>query len=218
LIVQTDDLIETLSAQLQPVRRMRAPALRALGWLGAIGVLGCLLIWRYADMPVFMDRIAVPRTALEVLGSTLTAIAAVIAAFELSIPGRSRRWRWLPLAPFLLWLGASGLGCLANGIGLRAQQPPPVESAHCFMFIAAVSLPLALALFWMLRQARPIDPLPVATFGTLGVAAMAATLLQFFHPFDVTVIDLTFHLAAIGLVILIGTALRGPLLASRYTR
>jgi len=37
-------------------------------------------------------------------------------------------------------------------------------------------------------------------------------VLQFFHPFDVTVIDLALHLAAIGLVVLIGTALRRPLL------
>ena len=54
----------------------------------------------------------------------------------------------------------------------------------------------------------------MAAFGTLGVAATAATLLQFFHPFDVTVIDLGFHVAAIALVMLVGTALRRPLLAA----
>ena len=73
-------------------------------------------------------------------------------------------------------------------------------------------MPLAVALFWMLRRARPIAPLPVAALGTLGVAATAAFVLEFFHPFDVTVIDLSAHLAAVGLVVLLGMAWRRPLL------
>jgi hypothetical protein len=37
-------------------------------------------------------------------------------------------------------------------------------------------------------------------------------MLQFFHPFDVTVIDLSLHLAAIALVVLVGILWRRPLL------
>jgi hypothetical protein len=207
--MQTEELIESLAEQLQPVRRMPTPALRALGWLGVVSVIGSGVVLRYADLGLFAHRAAVPRIALECIGSSLTAITAVIAAFELSIPGGSRRWAWLPLAPLLLWLGASGIGCLRNGLGLGA------ESTRCFTFIAGVSVPLAVALFWMLRRAHPIAPLPVALFGTLGVAATAASLLQFFHPFDITLLDLAFHLAAVGFVIFIGTILRRPLLAAQ---
>jgi hypothetical protein len=39
-------------------------------------------------------------------------------------------------------------------------------------------------------------------------------MLQFFHPFDVTVIDLALHLSAVGLVVLIGTLWRRPFLAA----
>jgi hypothetical protein len=211
--MQTEQLIQSLTAQLQPVKRMPAPALRALGWLGAAGVIGLLLVRRYANLGLFMDRLQIPHIALEWAGSSLTAITAIVVAFVLSIPGRSRHWAWLPLAPFALWLGASGIGCFNNDLGLGPL--PGGESAGCFMFIAAVSVPLALALFWMLRRAHPIAPLPVALFGTLGVAATAASLLQFFHPFDATLLDLMFHLAAVGLVMLIGTTLRRPLLAAR---
>jgi hypothetical protein len=213
VVTHTDDLIESLAAQLQPVRRMRAPLLRAFGWLATVSAVGLIVILRYADMLMFSQRIQVPRIAFECAGSSLTAIAAVIAAFELSVPGRSARWSWLPLPPFLLWLGASGLGCLHNGIGMHTDHTG--ESPHCFMFIAGVSVPLGIAMFWMLRRARPIAPLPVAAFGTLGVAAASATLLQFFHPFDITVLDLGFHLAAVGLIVFIGTALRRPLLAAQ---
>ena len=87
------------------------------------------------------------------------------------------------------------------------------ESRHCFAFILAASVPLAAALFIALRRARPIDPVPVAALGTLGVAATAAFVLEFFHPFDVTVIDLALHLAAIALVIAGGIGLRNIALA-----
>ena len=48
---------------------------------------------------------------------------------------------------------------------------------------------------------RPIDPLPVALLGGLGVAATSALVLMFFHPLAVTFIDLAVHLAAILIVV-----------------
>lgn len=208
-MTQIDTLIESLATDLKPVRRLRAPVIRAAVWLLIVGAVALLIVLRFAHLSVFADRITIPRIGFECLGSLLTAISSVFVAFELSIPGRSARWIWLPLPPFLLWLAASGMGCLANGLGLHAAQG---ESAHCFMFIAGMSVPLSIGLFWMLRRAHPIAPLPVAIFGTLGVAAASATLLQFFHPFDITVLDLGFHIAAVGFVVFLGAALRRPLL------
>ena len=57
----------------------------------------------------------------------------------------------------------------------------------------------------LLRKARPLAPARVAALGGLGVAALAAFLLQFFHPFDVTFMDLSVHLVAIGLVTAVST-------------
>ena len=50
---------------------------------------------------------------------------------------------------------------------------------------------------WFLGRARSIAPLPVALLGGLGAAALAALLLQFFHPFGLTAIDLPIHFAAV---------------------
>jgi hypothetical protein len=212
--MRTDKLIESLAAQLQPVRALRAPLLRALAWLVVVGGLGAVIIAREVGAGIFMHRFATPRVALEDCATGLTAITAIIAAFELSVPGRSPRWALLPLLPLLVWLGASGIGCLRNGLGVHGAGGIGGDSPHCFEFIVGASVPLAVGLFWMLRRARPIAPLPVAALGTLGVAASAAFILQFFHPFDVTVIDLALHLAAIALVVLIGTAWRRRLLAA----
>jgi hypothetical protein len=212
--MQTDKVIESLAAQLRPVHRLRAPLLRALWWLGVVGAIGGALIAHGVGAGMFMQRIAIPRVAVEDAATALTAITAIIAAFELSVPGHSPRWAVLPVLPFLLWMGASGLGCLTNGLSLHGADGFTGDSPHCFAFIAGVSVPLAIGLFWMLRRARPIAPLPVAALGTLGVAASGAFMLQFFHPFDVTVIDLALHLAAVALVVFIGTAWRQALLAA----
>ena len=212
--MQTDELIESLARQLSPVRPMRAPLLRALLWLGVVAAVSAALIAYHAGLSILLPRVAQPRVAVQCAATALTAITAVIAAFELSVPGHDPRWLWAPVAPLLLWLGASGLGCLQNGLSLHQAGGMAGESPGCFGFIAGASVPLAAALFWMLRRARPIAPLPVAVLGTLGVAATAAFVLEFFHPFDVTLIDLAFHMAAVGLVVLVGATWRRTLLAS----
>ncbi|HEY6453126.1 MAG TPA: NrsF family protein [Steroidobacteraceae bacterium] len=210
--MQTDQFIERLAAELEPVRVLRSPLRRAVLWLAVVGALAAALILWVAPISAVLPRLTLPRGQVECVATALTAIAAIIAAFERSVPDRSPAWGWLPLPPLVLWLAASGLGCLRNGLSLRGAAGFTGDSPHCFTFITAASVPLAVGLFWMLRRARPIDPLPVAALGTLGVAASAAFILQFFHPFDVTVIDLAFHLAAVGLVVLIGVAWRRALL------
>ena len=212
MVTSTDALIARLCGDLAPVRRLRAPAVRALVWLAICAALGLALVLRFAHPALFMQRFSVPRIALETIGTALTAITATLAAFELSVPDGSPRWIWLPAPSLLLWLAASGLGCLQNGFSLGGPGGLIGDSGGCFGFIVVFSVPLGAGLFWLLRRARPIAPLPVAALGTLAVAATAAFVLQFFHDFDVTVIDLAFHLAAVGLLVLAGTALRRPLL------
>lgn len=212
--METERLIEALAGALQPVRRLRPPALRAALWLAAVALLLGLALLRFADWAAVGQRMATPRIALECAAAGLTGISAVFAAFVLSVPGRSPRWAALPLPAFALWLAVSGAGCLHNGWSLHGPGGFVGDSAHCFGFIVGVSVPLSIGLFAVLRRARPIAPLPVAALGTLGVAALADFVLEFFHPFDVTVIDLALHLAGIAVVMLVGIALRRRLLAA----
>lgn len=204
----TEALIGQLGAQLAPVRPLAPPVLRALGWLAVVGLAAGMFIGHYHALPRFVARNANPATALECAAMLLTGIVAVVAAFHASIPGRNPAWRWAPLPPLLVWLAGSGLGCLHNGLGLGSGPERFGESPGCFLFIVITSLPLALGLGWLLRRARPLEPLPVALLGALGVAALAGFVLQFFHPFDTTVIDLVFHAAAVGTVLALAGGLR----------
>ncbi len=204
----TEQLIESLSRELAPVRPLLPPARRALLWLAAVALLIGIALLRFADLAAFATRYAAPRMALEAAAMLLTGITAVVAAFHLSLPDRSSLWRYAPLPPLLLWIATSGLGCLQYGLGLGPAGDRVGESTHCFVFIIGTSVPLMVLLYAVLRRARPLDPIPVALTAALGVAALAAFVLQFFHHFDVTAIDLVTHMAAVLCVVAIAGASR----------
>jgi hypothetical protein len=196
----TERLIERLAAEAQPVRRLAPPTLRAGLWLLVVAaVLAAAL--PFADLAVFVRRADDPRQIIELAATLLTGIAAILAAFQLSLPDRSALWSLLPVPFLVLWLGSSGYGCYRSFLAFGHDTGDLAESAHCFRFILGVSVPLAASLLVLLRRARPLAPFRVAAVGGLGVAATAAFALQFFHPFDVTFMDLGIHLVAIGIVI-----------------
>jgi len=197
----TSELISALAASAAPVQRLRPPAQCALLWLTVVAALGATGILLFANLHVFIQRAADPKLALELAGTLMTAIAATFAAFHLSLPDRSRAWLLAPLPFLALWIGASGYSCYRHWLRYGPQGWALGESTHCFVFIVGFSIPLGLSLWWLLRRARPIAPIPVALTGGLAIASSAAFLLQFFHPFDVTVTDLALHLSAVLVVI-----------------
>jgi hypothetical protein len=202
----TEALIAQLTEGLQPVKRLRPPGMRALVWLGIVAVLSAVFIGTFSDTALFMRRAANPKLAVELAGTLLTGILAVIAAFQLSLPDRPLRWALLPLPAFALWLFSSGYSCWRQWVVRGPDGLGLGESGSCFLWIVGFGVPLAISLFILLRQARPLDPGPVAAMAALGVASLAAFLLQFFHPFDVTFIDLGLHLAGVATVVILARA------------
>lgn len=196
-----DRLIGALAANLQPVRPLLSPLVRAIIWLALVAAIAAALAM-LADLPGMWHRLmATPDMWLAVLGSIATAITAALAAFELSLPDRSRAWALLPLPAFMLWLGASGLGCLRAYVLPGTHVATMGETRDCLVFIIGVSVPLSAVLILMLRRAYSLTPALTATMAGLASAAAAATLLNFFHPYDAAATDLVVHLAAVGIVI-----------------
>jgi hypothetical protein len=199
--MNTDDLIAQLSASAAPVKRLAPPMRRACLWLAVVAALAAVPIVLRSNLPVVAEGAATPRMATELFATLATGAAGVIAAFHLSIPGRSRAWALLP-APFaLLWLAMSGWGCVEFWPEQNRRGWELGQSHNCFFFLLAVGLPLGGLLFLSLRRASPLQPKLVAWVAALGAAALAAFLLQFFHPFDVTLMDLGTHLAALAVLI-----------------
>jgi hypothetical protein len=195
----TEDLIARLSADARPVKRLRHPMVRAASWFCAAALGASVVVYALADLPTFMARARDPRQMIELAATLMTGILAIIAAFEMSLPDRSRAWALLPVPTLFAWIATAGLGCFESWV--RGTTIDPAETVECFAILVATSVPLGLALSWMLLRAKPLAPGPVAAVGGLGVAAIAAFLLQFFHPFDVTILDLSVHAVAVGLIV-----------------
>jgi hypothetical protein len=197
----TEDLITQLSASARPVKRLAPPMMRACLWLAAITVLAAIPILLRSNLQVFATRASDPRMAVELFATLGTGVAGVIAAFHLSLPDRPRTWVLLPLPFALLWIAVTGWGCLEFWPEQNQRGWALDQSHYCFVFLLAVGLPLSALLLLALRRASPLQPRLVACVGALGAAALAAFVLQFFHPFDVTIMDLGTHVAALAILI-----------------
>ncbi len=194
-------LIRDLSSGLSRVQRLRPPIWRMAGWLAVVAALG-LVLARISNLGAMWERLGGASDMwLAASGSALTALLAAMAAFETAVPGRSRWWPLLPLPGVLLWLGASGMGCLRAWAVPAAHDPSLLEERSCLIFIVGISLPLSLLLGFMLRRAHPLRPGLTAALGGLAAAGAAATLLNLFHPFDAALSDVLVHLLAVALVV-----------------
>ncbi len=211
----TDALVDALAAQARPVTPLAPPLRRAVVTLLPLVLAGAGLIAMAGDMPGMRSRYAGRETlmAVEMAAMLATALLAVGAAFALAIPGRSRRWALAPVPPLLVWLGASGLGCLGDLERMGSRGWTVGHGGDCLRFSVGAGIPIGALLLWRLSRARPIEPLPVALLGGLGAAAFAAFLLQFFHPLGLTLLDLGVHLGAVALVVGLASLARRPLLA-----
>jgi hypothetical protein len=204
-----DRLILDLGADLRPVRRLAPPLLRALTWLAVLAALA-LGLAAFANLDALWQRVsAVPDLWLAIVGSTVTATLAAIAAFELTLPDAPRAWAALPLPAAVLWVGASGFGCLRGFVAPQSHVAVMSETGDCLMFIVFLSVPLSALLLLMLRRGYPLYPGLTAAIGGLAVAAAAATLLNFFHPYEAAATDLVVHAAAVALVIVVNRAVAG---------
>lgn len=197
----TQDLIESLAGGLQPVTPARPPLPRA-----AVFLLGCLVLvagaaWLTHAWPAMLMRLADLRFAVELTATALTGMTGVAAAFMLAVPDRRREWALLPVPFLALWLLSSGYGCYREWLVTGTHGLAFGPSANCFVFIIGFSIPLACALWLALkRSAAALDPIKVTASAGIGVAALAAAALQFWHPFDVTVADLATHAVAVAIV------------------
>jgi hypothetical protein len=205
-------LIDALGAELTPVRRLASPWRRAVGWLLVVAVMAIVLFVRYGAGTMLHRWAMAPDLGWAAIGAVITAITASLSAFVLAVPGRSLRWMWLPVPSAVLWIGASGLGCL------RAHIPgmPVLDlqgANHCLVFIVSFSIPLSGLLIWLLRRACPLRPLLTAVMVGLASASASASLLEICHNFDAAATDLLMHAVAVAIVIVANTLLGGRLLS-----
>ncbi|WP_426700307.1 NrsF family protein [Rhodanobacter sp. Col0626] len=208
-----DALIDRLGTELVPVRRLLPPWLRTVGWLLAVAAIGAVLLMHYGAGGMMQRWDATPDLAWAGIGAVITTISAAWAALALGVPGRRTVWAWLPLPGALLWIGASGLGCLRDWVAPGTEIAAAHQSADCLVFIISFSIPLSALLIVLLRRACPLRPTLTAVLIGLASAAASASLLEICHAFDSAATDLLTHALAVGAVVAVNAAMGGRLLS-----
>lgn len=208
----TSDLIDTLVADAAPVRRLRPPVMRALGWLLFAALILILIALDHGVRPDLMLKLRQPDFAASLASAVATGILAALASFIVSIPGRSRWWLLLPAPALAAWISSIGYGCLTHWVEIGPEGISAGESARCFATLALTGIPLSLAMLAMLRHAAPMSPVPVAMTGSLAIAALTAAALSMFHALDATVMILFWNF---GVALLLSTL--GGLFGRRLT-
>lgn len=200
---RTEAICAALAAEARPVRPLAPPGRRAMLTLAILALPGGALVLLFGDVRAMLARYSGRELLMIVEMSAMlaTAVLAIVGAFMLSVPGRSRHWLLAPLPAFAAWVGSSGVGCYQDVVRLGPGGSGWGHGGNCLLFLLGAGVPIGGLMLWRLSRARPIDPLPVALLGGLGAAALAAFLLQFFHPVGLTVIDLGVHFGAVGLVV-----------------
>jgi hypothetical protein len=206
-------LIDRLGTGLVPVRRLLPAWLRTAGWLLLVAAFAMVLLMHYGAQPMLRRWAATPDLAWAGIGAVITAVSAAWAAFALGVPGRKVAWAWLPLPGALLWIGASGLGCLRTWIAPGTAIAGAHQSADCLLFIIGFSIPLSALLVVLLRRACPLRPVLTAVLIGLASAAASASLLEICHAFDSAATDLLTHALAVAAVVAVNAAMGGRLLS-----
>lgn len=213
--MDTETLIQRLADDGTPVRRLAAPATRALVWLGiALPFIAATAVWHGFDRDV-AALLKEPRFLAEQCAALATAIAAAMAAFAVSTPGMPRLYRLAPLPPLGLWLFTLGAAC-ADGIAESGAAWFGLGiDFGCLPAMAIAGIVPAAAMLLMLRRALPLAPRLTLFYAALAPAATVAFALQFFHHADVTPTALVWHfglawLAAPLLALFGRTVIRWP--------
>jgi hypothetical protein len=206
-------LIDQLGIELVPVQRLLPPWLRAAGWLLVVVAIAAMLLMHFGMSGMLHRWDAAPDLAWAGVGAVVTTICAAWAAFALSVPGQRALWAWLPLPGAVLWIGASGLGCLSVLFKPGTHITSLHQSSDCLVFIISFSIPLSALLIILLRRAFPLRPVLTAVMVGLASAAASASLLEICHAYDAAATDLLTHALAVALVVAANAAMGGRLLS-----
>ncbi|HEX7935289.1 MAG TPA: DUF1109 domain-containing protein [Paraburkholderia sp.] len=205
----TSSLIDSLVADAKPVRPLRAPVIRAAGWLLFAALVLVLVGVAHGVRPDFAAKLQQPVFVMGVAAAALTGVLAAVASFVASVPGRSVRWLLLPLPSLAAWMSTIGYGCLTNWVEIGPNGMSLGETARCFATLGLTGIPLSLALLIMLRHLARLAAAPVVMTGSLAIAALTAVALSIFHPLDATLMILFWNFGGAAMLLLI---------SARYSR
>ena len=213
--METERLVERLTAELTPVRRLARPGVRLAWWLLISVPAAGLVAGAFGLRPDLAARLA-DRTFLVAEGAALlTALIGIYAALCAGLPDQPGWKLWLPVAPMALWLAVLGRQCLDVFLRLGPQGLSITPDAMCLPAIALGGIVPAIAIVVMLRRSGQFRITHACLCGALGAAALSATALRFYHTEDSAIMVIVWQLGSVAVFSLAAGAISRIFVAAR---
>lgn len=196
-----DHLIDRLASDARPVTPLRSPLVRTLAWLMVAAAFVAIAVLAHGLRPGLADALASPGMRAEFIAGIATGVLAAYAVFQISVPGRSSAWAWLPAPALVAWLSALSWSCVEQYGRLgSAALAFAMDTWECAAAITGISLPLGLVMLVMVRHAGVILPARTAMLAALSAAALSASGVTLVHAGDTALMALVWHLGAVALL------------------
>lgn len=209
--MDTDRLIAELAGRAEPVRHLRPPWIRTALWLAlAVPPLVAVIAVHGLDVDL-ATALADRRFVIEQVATLATALTAAIAALASTVPGSSRKWYWLPLVPFAVWLTTVGAGCVADWRTLGPAALNLRLDTACLLPAVLIGIVPAVTMVTMVRRGAPLSPRLTLVLAALATAGIVNFSLRFFHIGDVSLMVLVWHFGLIAVL-----AISAGLVAPRF--
>jgi hypothetical protein len=194
---ETNCLIRRLAERSGPVRRLRAPWIRTIFWLGIAVPYVALVVFVMSPRSDLIAKMSDPPFLIEQIAALATGIAAAVAGFATIVPGFSRKFLLLPAITLAIWLGSLGQGCVQDWIRLGPDGLPLRPDWFCFPSIVLVGAVPAVVMAVMVRRGAPLTPHLTAALGGLAAAGLGNFGLRFFHPQDASLMVLVWQFGTV---------------------
>jgi hypothetical protein len=198
--MDTEQLIHTLSENVEPVRPLGRPWLRAIFWTAAAAVYLFVLVWVMSVRDDLGARMHDPRFLIEQAAALLTGVTAAVAAFATVVPGYRRRVVWLPLASAAVWVAMVTVGALRDFRAAGAADVLLQADWRCVWAILAGAAAPAGAMAMMLRRGVPLTPHLTAALGGLAAAGVGNLGVCLFDPHGSNLVLLVWHCGTVFVI------------------
>jgi hypothetical protein len=175
--MKTDDLINLLASGNAPVRRAALPGQSLPALLAALAVAGAVMVFQLGIRPDLGAAVGLPMFWIKQAFPMLLAAGGFIAALRLGRPGRGTGAApALAAAPLIaMWLFA----CAVLAGAPAAERVPLVMGQswnRCPLYIAEISVPLFIAMIYVMRNLAPTRPVLAGAFAGLAAGAAGAAV------------------------------------------
>ena len=191
--MNTARLIERLALDVERVRPLRRPWMRAALWSVAAMLYASLLALLFTSNEDFSINTAIRPFVAQQAAAILMACCASVAACASVVPGYSRWVFVLPVLGVATWLATLLASVPSEWSHVKLAGLADRHELLCVPMITLTALPLAAALTLMLSRGAPLNPRVSVALSLLAAAGMTNAVTCLASPHQSAIAVLAWH-------------------------